>query len=68
MLQGVLKRIFYKFKIYACTYKLMNQSDPAEPKEANLFLNWESNCAVFASYIIKIIPEHCTTIIFLFLV
>ena len=27
----------------------MNQRDPAEAKEGNLFLNWESNCAVFTS-------------------
>ena len=30
-------------------YKLMNQSDPAEGKEANLLLNSESDGAVFAS-------------------
>ena len=31
------------------TYKLWNQSDPAEGKEASLVLNSESDCAVFAS-------------------
>ena len=48
MLEGIFEENLLQVQNIR-TYQLMNQRDPAEAKEGNLFLNWESNCAVFTS-------------------
>ena len=41
---------WWEFELNIHAYKLCNQSDSAEGKEASLLLNSESDCAVFALY------------------